>query len=436
MEAAIAIAIFAAVFIAIFFNLADRRTAVIAGAAAMLFFGSMTGFYSLWHALDSIYFNTLALIFGMSAIAALFIKSGMFDRAALSMVDWTEGDGWKAVVLFSLLTYVFSLVINNLSAMVMIVPITLILARRMRLNPIPILIAEIVASNLGGASTRIGDFPNMIIAGIAHLHFFEFITGMMVPCLILLAVALAFFQTRRREVEFKPAGPAPAAFDDDDEVFKGDSDLGRIGLIILGATLVLFMMEEQLGVTPGWIALGAGVAALVFGRFDEDEFSAAVGASDIAFFLGLFVMVGGLAAANVMDGILWGIDAATDGSDLARLLVLMWVAAFVTIFLNAGPSTAFFIPVAVKMYAAMDDTAVWWALSLGVLAGSSAALTGATAGAVTVSNLERFCKKHPDMRECMPEGQDLDFREFLRWGLPIMGIFLVLSSGYIAIIAD
>ena len=123
------------------------------------------------------------------------------------------------------------------------------------------------------------------------------------------------------------------------------------------------------------------------------------------------------------------------GRDLPMVLALMWIAAIVTIFLNAGAATAFFVPIASTFYQGMADTAVWWALSLGVLAGSSAALTGATAGPVAVSRLNRFVQAHPEMQDFMSSGIKLDFMGYLRWGLPIMGLFLVVSSFYIVLVA-
>ena len=209
-----------------------------------------------------------------------------------------------------------------------------------------------------------------------------------------------------------------------------------IGLAILGAALAGFLVTDLIGVRPGWIALTAGLAALSLGGFDREDILAASGATDILFFFGLFVMVGGLAAAGVLNGFVWLIDHASGGHDLLRLLMLMWVAAISTVFLNAGPATAFFVPVAISMQASpAASEVVWWALSLGVLAGSSAALTGATAGEVAATHVERFFETNPGMRALTPAGAGLDFRGYLRWGMPIMGIFLGLSSLYIAVIS-
>jgi Na+/H+ antiporter NhaD/arsenite permease-like protein len=161
----------------------------------------------------------------------------------------------------------------------------------------------------------------------------------------------------------------------------------------------------------------------------------ACGGGDILFFAGLFVMVGGLNAAGVLDWFALLIEKAGQGNNAYELLALMWMAGFTTIFLNAGPSTAFFIPVASQMSYYIPGHSVWWALSLGVLAGSSAALTGATAGLVASSQLDKAIKEFPEMASYIPSGRALDFKEFLRWGFPIMIVFLTLSTFYILLIA-
>jgi Na+/H+ antiporter NhaD/arsenite permease-like protein len=161
----------------------------------------------------------------------------------------------------------------------------------------------------------------------------------------------------------------------------------------------------------------------------------ACGGQEIVFFASLFIMVGGLVAAGALDPVVWLISVLGAGHNTGLMLALMWVAAFLTIFMNAGAATAFFVPVASGMDAGIGDQTVWWALSLGVLAGSSAALTGATAGPLAAAHLERYVARHPGVKATLPAGHSLDFKGYLQWGLPVMGIFLMLSSIYIIAVA-
>ena len=437
MTTAISILVFFSVFAAIFFNLIERKIAVLSGAGALLLLGSISGTYTPLMALESVYFETLTLIFGMSIISSILARSGLFNHIAIRIASHSLGNGWWVLILFSLITYGLSLLINNLSAMVVILPITLSICLLIRINPIPVLIAGIIASNLGGASTMVGDFPNMIISSAGHLHFIDFISSMMVPCLILLAAMLLYFQWRQpipcNRTSSIPTNEELSQLTDNTSDI--DDYLKRLGLSLLLLTLIGFLLADSFAVRPAWIAFCTGIIGLILGRFKSDRLFSACGGSDILFFGALFIMVGALVATDVLSSIVWLIDSISAGNHSAQLVLLMWIAAITTIFLNAGPATAFFIPVAASLHGISPDPAIWWALSLGVLAGSSAALTGATAGSIAATQLDEFLHRHTDMHQFIPKGEALDFRSYLSWGLPIMGIFLALSTFYILIIA-
>jgi len=437
VDAFVTIVIFMAVFGVIYFDHVDRRAAVLLGALAMVFSGMVSGFFSVGMAVDSIYFETLALIFGMSAISSVLDRSGLFSMIATRTARHAIGNGWWVLVTFALVTYGLSLLVNNLAAMTVVVPVTLSVCLRMKINPVPLLITEIVASNLGGASTMIGDFPNMIISAAGNLQFFDFLSGMMVPCLVLLAAMLAFLQRHRHEFAIGLMGEIPDTFDDINlKSAEVDPYLVRVGLWVLGVSLVGFFVSDVLNLRPGWVALtGGAVAMILAGLNEEQDWFVACGGQDIIFFAALFVMVGGLVASGALESLFNLIRTIGNGENVPMMLTLMWSAALLTIFLNAGATTALFVPVTAGLDMSITDTTVWWALSLGVLAGSSAALTGATAGPLTASYLERFLKAHPEIQPLIPADRGLDFKGYLNWGLPIMGMFLLLSSFYIMIVA-
>ncbi len=409
----------------------DRRVAMMGGAGLFLVLGGVMDFYTPRLALESIYFDTLVLLFGLSLLSDTLARSGLFAVLAERAAVYARGSGWLTLVFFSLLTYSISLFVNNLSVMVVILPITLTQCRVARLNPVPLLIAEVVASNLGGASTMIGDFPNMIIASAAHLHFFDFIGGMMVPCLVLLAAMLLFFQHRRVALGIAIA-PDPGYRPGTLLVAQiADPYLYRLGLTVLVLTLLGFLMANSLGIRPAHVALVAGVVLLLTGRMARESLLEAMNGGDILFFLGLFVMVGGLRAAGGLDGVTWLISTLGMGHSRLELLLLLLLSGVVTLFLNAGPATAFFIPVVGDMSGYIPGSIVWWTLSLGVLAGSSASLSGATAGSVAVTYLEREVARFPDLRTLLVPSQGLDAAVFLRQGLPIMAVFMSISAVYI-----
>ncbi|MBF0460322.1 MAG: sodium:proton antiporter [Magnetococcales bacterium] len=431
MTAWLALLLFAAVFVGVYTGRVERRVAMLGGAGLFLLLGGMLDFYTPRMALDAVYFDTLVLLFGLSLISDTLARSGLFAVLAERAAAYALGSAWLTLVFFSLLTYCISLFVNNLSVMVVVLPVTLTHCRLARINPVPLLIAEIVASNLGGASTLIGDFPNMIIGSAAHLHFFDFIGGMMVPCLILLAVLLLFFQSRRVALGI-PVAPDPAYRPGTLLTARiTDPFLYRLGLTVLLLTLLGLLLAKNWDIRPATIALTAGVVILVTGKLARESVLEAMNGGDIAFFLGLFVMVGGLRAAGVLDGVTWLISTLGAGNARLELLALLVASGIVTLFLNAGPATAFFVPVVKEMSGYMPGSLVWWTLSLGVLAGSSASLTGATAGSVAVTYLEREVARFPEMRALLLPPQGLDAPVFLRQGLPIMAVFMGVSALYI-----
>ncbi|MBF0093073.1 MAG: sodium:proton antiporter [Alphaproteobacteria bacterium] len=438
MDFAVALTIFATVFALIYRGRVPREYVVLGGGATMAVYGMVSGFYPLQAVVGSIYFETLALCLGMSLVSAVLARSGVFGHIAATTVASSLGNGWWVFLVLTLMTYGISLVVNNLAAIVIVLPVTLAACRQMRLNPVPVAISEIVAANLGGASSMIGDFPNMIIASAGRLGFIDFLGGMMAPCLILLAFMLLFFNRHRELLVLRNIGPREPDAQFIERLLAetaGNPRLARAAMWLLGATILGFLLSDWLHLRPAWIALIAGLFALLLGDFQGDEIAEACGVNDIAFFTGLFVMVGGLIAAGAGDTLLAIIHSMSGGQPTLQLLALMWLAAFLTIFLNAGPTTALFVPVAAATGAALDGNAVWWALSLGVLAGSSAALTGATAGSIAASRVEWFLSANPDMRAAMGPSGTLDFKGYLRWGLPIMGVFLGLSTLYIIVVA-
>ncbi|MBF0308767.1 MAG: sodium:proton antiporter [Magnetococcales bacterium] len=440
MDAAlVTVALFVGIFLLVQLDLVDRGPAMLGGALAFLFLGWALDFYTLDRAVASIYFDSLSLLFGMSLISNALFRSGLFQELAWRTVRFSRGQTLLILVLLVLITYTISLFFTNLSVMVIMVPMTLVLTRAMALTPAPIVAAELVASNLGGASTLVGDFPNMIIGAVSRLHFDDFIRGMMAPCLILLAVLLVFFQRRLR---LETASPLNA-----ESVHRAlenlspnhapgragiDPYLLRVGSWVLLSTLAGFFLAQPLGVQPSSITFVAGMAMLVLGRIPREQLFEAMSGGDLLFFLGLFVMVGGLQAAGVLEGLHELVVTLGGGSATLSLLVLMWLAGLLTPLLNAGPATAFLIPVAKALSLSFPGSAVWWALSLGVLAGSSASLSGATAGPVVASMMASRARQLPP--EEVNAGSVLDFHGYLRWGLPIAGIFLGISSLYIVVI--
>jgi Na+/H+ antiporter NhaD/arsenite permease-like protein len=216
----------------------------------------------------------------------------------------------------------------------------------------------------------------------------------------------------------------------------------RRGLIILAGVIVGFFLADSLNCSPAIIALAGGIIALAFGGCEPFSLLQKVSIRDILFFSGLFVLVGAAEASGALGYISEVIVHLSFGNVLVLCLLLMWAGAFVTCFLNAGPTTALFLPVVLSFKGAAPHSLYWWSLSLGVCAGSSGTLVGATAGSVTANMIDRFMKKEENesmVSSKSTDGDDsqytkLTFQEYSRLGLPMMFIFLVISSIYITLI--
>ncbi|MEO5345513.1 MAG: SLC13 family permease [Magnetococcus sp. YQC-9] len=435
------LSLFVAIFLLVQSDRVERGVAMIGGAVLFLLLGWLFDFYIFQEAFEAIYFDSLALLFGMSLISNVLYRSGIFHDLAFKAVCYSQGNRQLILTLLILSTYSASLCFNNLSVMVIVLPLTLVLCRSLTMPAAPLVAAELIASNLGGASTLIGDFPNMIIGSVARLHFDDFIAGMMVPCLILLAVLLLHFQktvtglaTGRLDLEaiqdslaqLSPRHGADGRIQVDPYLFK----VGGWGFLL---SLIGFFLAKPLGLLPAMISLVAGLAMLVWGRIPKEGLFAAMSGGDLLFFLGLFVMVGGLQAAGVLELFRAVIETLGGNQTTTTLVVVMWLAGIVTPLFNAGPTTALLVPVIQGMRGDFPGDAIWWALSLGVLAGSSATLSGATAGPVVASTMARYAKEWP--RERMNAADVLDFHGYLHWGIPVSLLFLMISTVYITVIA-
>ncbi|MDD5657689.1 MAG: SLC13 family permease, partial [Elusimicrobia bacterium] len=308
-----------------------------------------------------------------------------------------------------------------------------------------------------------GNFPNILFASRAGMGFTPFIPNMLPICLLLLVVTLIYLRVtqdrlwttsrqprpaagRRYGALFAPAPrtrPAPPdlppqraallgsiARNPDgrgDEHGRGlkDPRTVRRGLIILAAVAAGFPAGGWLGLPPAWIAAAGGLAALFCAGPEPGRLLRELDWRDVLFFSALFILVGAARACGLLDGLGAAILGLSGGSALLRCLLLMWAAAAATAFLNAGPCTALFVPLAAAFPAASPHDLCWWSLSLGVLAGSSATLTGATAGSAAATLLAA-------RPAAAAKAQRLTFLGYARTAAPLALIFLAVSSAYVA----
>jgi Na+/H+ antiporter NhaD/arsenite permease-like protein len=424
------------------------------GAIAAVFIGDRTGFYTVRQALSALTqnFDVLAVLAGMNLVTAPLALGGWFDHLGRKVAGAARGDPWLIMVWFCTLTYAISLWVNNLTTMMILAPMVITLSRRLGFDAKPYLIGMVVASNLGGASTMVGAFPNVLIASKAGLGFDSFIYRMLPVCLILLLVLLAYMRltqyrlwtqalpaqkasARRYGALFSEAGRPRGRTALLGSIARGegsgalpagrmDLDTVRRGIVVLALVLAGFFACGRIGCKPAYVALAGGLAAIAWCGPSPERVIQELSLRNLLFFAALFVLVGAAKASGVLESVGSLVTVLSCGNGLARCLLLMWLAAAATAFLNAGPSTALFLPLALSWEPATTHHLLCWSLSLGVLAGSSATLTGATAGSLVSAMLSR--------EPGQPAPARLGFAEYARCGAPLALIFLLISSVYVS----
>jgi len=415
-------------FFLIYKNIVNRTLIVLVFATAFLFVGIFLRIYSPVDAFFAIKFNTISLLLGMGIISVVLDEAGFFDYVAYKISRFAGESRLTLLILFCLITYCFSLVVNNLSAILVIVPMTLKLSAILGVDPRPFIIGEIISSNLGGASTMVGDFPNMLISSETGIGFNEFIIFMMPICLILLGVLLVFLKLKIEVF----------AVDDQKKAIQGrirpprftdrERRTLRRSVFVLFHVILLFIISQRISLNPSAIALFGGLSLFLFSGIDRRTLVSRAGFNDILFFIGLFMVVGGLEASGLLLYLSKAITTLSIGKPWLLCLILMWSAAFLTAFMNAGPTTALFFPVVLGFGLMPPQHIIWWALSLGVLAGSSATIFGATAGPVSATLVENYSSKYG---LSLSGGNTITFRQFAKIGIPVMLLFLSVSSVYI-----
>jgi Na+/H+ antiporter NhaD/arsenite permease-like protein len=372
--------------------------------------------------------NTISLLLGMGIIASVLDQTGFFGSIAFKLQRNAGNSRLKIMVLFCLLTYFLSLFANNLIVMMIIVPMTMNLAANVGFDPRPVIIGEIISSNLGGASTMIGDFPNMIISSETGIAFIPFIANLMPICLILLGVLLVILKARSHEfggLVNKQAHPQKMT---EPRLTSKERSVIRRALFVLFHMIFLFCLSEWVSLSTSAVALIGGLSLFLFSGIDKKSLLSRIPFNDIIFFTGLFIVVGGLEATCLLEYVSKGIVFLSFGKVWLLSLVVMWSAAFIAAFLSAGPTTALLIPVELGLGMQPPHHIIWWALSLGVLAGASASIVGATAGPVAVSLIENYSKKYG---MTLAGGNTLTSSQFSKIGLPVMFTFLAFSTVYI-----
>jgi len=399
-----------------------RVAAALGGAAFMVLLGVVdaeTAFFSEETGVD---WNVIFLLLGMMIIVSVLKQTGVFDFMAIWAAKRARGKPYPVMVLLVLITAVASALLDNVTTVLLIAPVTLLLCERLGVPPVPFLVAEVLASNIGGTATLIGDPPNIIIASRADLSFNDFLVNLAPIVLILLVVFVLMCRVLFRSAfGYDEERVAAVMALDEREVIRDKGLLIR-SLVVLAGVLVGFLAHSALHLEPSIIALlGAGVLVAV-AKIEPEDYLAEVEWPTLVFFMGLFVMVGALVEVGVIEELGEQVTEAVGDDYFLAATVLLWGSALLSGIVDNIPYVATMTPLVQDLVdgggGSTQANALWWALALGADLGGNATAVGASANVVVLGIAAR-------------NGHPISFWQFTRYGLVVAFVTIAIAWPYL-----
>ena len=391
-----------------------RTMAALLGGIAMILLGVL----SQEQAFQSVDWNVIFLLVGMMIIANVLRETGLFQWIAVQAVRMGHGDPVRILVILSLVTAVSSAFLDNVTIVVLVVPVTLFVTTNLRVSPLPFLISEILASNIGGMATLIGDPPNILIGSAASIDFLTFAANMTPISLIILIpfLGLAPFL-------FKADLPAGRHHSLDIEALETsslitDRQLLWKALVVLSGVILGFLVHGVLHLQPATIAMAGATVLLVWGRLDPHHMLREVEWTTLFFFIGLFITVEAVVQAGIIEAAAQSALRLTSGDVRLTSMLILWASAIASGIVDNIPYTATMIPLVESLGQTMPSEPLWWSLTMGADLGGNATLVGASANVVVASLAER-------------SGYPIGFKRFLGYGLVTTVLSLLLATGYL-----
>jgi Na+/H+ antiporter NhaD/arsenite permease-like protein len=374
----------------IFSEKINRMIVGIAGAALMVALGKLLGFYSESQALAAVDFNTLGLLLGMMILVALLEPTGFFQYVAVWAGKVSKGRPVRLLVLLGAVTTLVSMFLDNVTTVVLIAPVTILISEILGISPTPFLLAEALLSDTGGVATLVGDPPNIIIGSAAGLSFNDFLLySLPIVVIVWLTALLLLRYLFRRELSIRPRKMKAVMRLNPSEALN-DRKTARKVLIVLGGAILLFFVSHFLHISPAFVALSAAGVALVWIRPDVKKTLGHIEWSVLIFFAALFVMVGGLEAAGVLDRLVRLLEGVKSIPPVWFGVIVIWVVAGLSAVVDNIPITIAMVPVIQGLGAAgMNVGPLWWALAFGAGFGGNGTIIGSTANIVVATLSEK-----------------------------------------------
>ena len=419
IEEIFAVALFVVVLAVIATELINRTVAALLGAAVVVAFGVVEQTEAASEFVD---WNTIGLLAGMMIIVSVLNKTGLFEYLAIKSAQLGKARPGRILILLSLVTAFLSAFLDNVTTVILMVPVTFLIADALDVSPLPFLLAQVMASNIGGAATLIGDPPNILIGSAADLSFSDFVVNLTPVVLLALPLVLGFFYLvfRRELGAGEDAGETIGKLNARGAI--RDAVLLRKSLIVLGVVILGFFLHGALHLEAATIALFGAAVLMLYARSDVEEVLREVEWPTLLFFVGLFVLVGGLEVTGFVGRIAEVLTGASESLAITAMLV-MWGSAFASGIVDNIPFTATMIPVIQELAEAeglseAEVRPLWWALAIGADFGGNFTLIGASANVVVAGMSERAGKK-------------ISFLTFMAYGIPVTLLSLAVATPYL-----
>lgn len=411
--------IFLVTYAMIMLEKVHRTVAALAGAMIVI----LAGIINQEKAVEYIDFNTIGLLIGMMIIVGITRHTGVFEYMAVYAAKAAKGEPAKIMISLATITAVTSAFLDNVTTVLLIVPVTFVIAKQLEISVIPFLIAEVVASNIGGTATLIGDPPNIMIGSATGLGFMDFVFAL-APVIIVVHIATMIWLKilYKKEMVTREELKRNILSLNEKEEIKNEKLLRKC-LIVIAVTILGFVLHQYLHIESGSIALGGATLLLLLTREEPESALAAVEWPVIFFFVGLFIIVGALQHVGIIEAIARKSLEITGGEIRPTGLLILWLSAILSAFIDNIPFVATMIPLIQDMGrlgGIADLNPLWWSLSLGACLGGNGTLIGASANVVVAGMAEK-------------KGVLITFINFIKVAFPMMIMSIVICTIYLLV---
>lgn len=415
----VAVGLFSLTYIAIISEKINRMIVAMLGAVLMIGFQVL----SQEEAFGIVDFNTIGLLIGMMIIVNVLKRTGFFQYLAIKMAKAANGDPWKILFLFALTTAISSAFLDNVTTVLLLAPVTFVIADTLEMNPIPFMIPMIFASNIGGTATIIGDATTIMIGSATNFDFLYFLKNMAPIAVIAFAImiiSMKLIYGKQLKVTDKNRS-AVSTLDESKTI--SDKPLLVKSAIVLGITILGFITHKALGLESATIALFGAMILLLLSKLDPEEILMEIEWNTIFFFIGLFILVGSLEKVGVINLLAQQIVNLTQGNLFMTAMLVLWVAAILSSFLDNVPFVATMIPLLqnLEKITSVNAPVLWFALAAGACLGGNGTLIGASCNVIIGGMLEKRNHK-------------INFIDYMKVAFPTMIISIAAIAIYISVI--